>query len=177
MTDRLVSTHNTHNRQASMPPHSGIPTHNLSRRAAADLRLRLRGGWDRFSGPFLPKIFINDLCKVIKHSQYWLFADDVTIFCAINSADHCILLQSDIESTHRCSTPNCVKLNSSKTGVIAFTDKTIVLYYTYELWDPSATRTDTIKDRVVQLNSKLHFYAHVDYIFPQSVRILGLTAL
>ena len=45
-TDLYLTTHNTHNRQTSMPPR-GIRTHNLSRRAAADLRLRPRGYWDR----------------------------------------------------------------------------------------------------------------------------------
>jgi len=46
--DRYLTTQNTHNRQTSMPP-GGIRTHSLSRRAAADLRLRLRGHWDRLS--------------------------------------------------------------------------------------------------------------------------------
>jgi len=36
--DLYLTTHNTHNRQASVPP-GGIRTHNLSRRAAADIRL------------------------------------------------------------------------------------------------------------------------------------------
>jgi len=36
----------THNRHTSMPP-GGIRTHDLSRRAAADQRLRPRGHWDR----------------------------------------------------------------------------------------------------------------------------------
>ena len=45
--------------------------------------------------------------------------------------------------------------------VIAFTGKTNVLYYTYKLWDSSVSPTDTIKDLAVQLNSKLHFRAHV----------------
>jgi len=40
------TTHNTHNRQTSMPT-GGIRTHILSRRAAADPRLRPRGHWDR----------------------------------------------------------------------------------------------------------------------------------
>ena len=43
----LDNTHNTHNRQTSMP--GGIRTHDRSRRAAADLRLRPRGHWDRQS--------------------------------------------------------------------------------------------------------------------------------
>ena len=44
--DLYRTTHNTHNRQTSMPA-GGIRTHNLSRRAAADPRLRPRGHWDR----------------------------------------------------------------------------------------------------------------------------------
>ena len=44
--DIYLTTHNTHNRQTSMPP-GGIRTHNLSRRAAEDPRLRPRGHWDR----------------------------------------------------------------------------------------------------------------------------------
>jgi len=35
-------------------------------------------------------------------------------------------------------------------------------------------RTRTIKKLGVQLNSKLHCHAHLDHIFPQSVRMLGL---
>ena len=45
-TDLYLTTHNTHNRQTSMPP-GRIRTHNLSRQAAADLRLRPRGHCDR----------------------------------------------------------------------------------------------------------------------------------
>jgi len=44
--DLYLITHNTHNRQTSMSP-GGIRTHDLSKRAAADLRLRPRGYWDR----------------------------------------------------------------------------------------------------------------------------------
>jgi hypothetical protein len=44
--DLYLTTHNTHNRQTSMPP-SGILPHNPSKRAAADLSLIPRGHWDR----------------------------------------------------------------------------------------------------------------------------------
>jgi len=53
--DLYLTTHNTHNRQTSMPP-GGIRTHDLSRRAAADLRLIPRGHWDR---PKLLFLMIN----------------------------------------------------------------------------------------------------------------------
>ena len=50
--DLYLTTHNTHNRQTSMSP-GGIRTHDLSRRAAVDLRLRPRGHWDR---RFIPSL-------------------------------------------------------------------------------------------------------------------------
>jgi hypothetical protein len=42
--DLYLTTHNTHNRH---PCPGGIRTHDLSRRAAVDLRLSSRGHWDR----------------------------------------------------------------------------------------------------------------------------------
>ena len=51
-----LTTHSTYKGETSMPP-GGIRTHNFSRRAAADLRLRLRGHWDRHILPLQnPKI-------------------------------------------------------------------------------------------------------------------------
>jgi len=63
-----------------------------------------------------------------------------------------------------------MKLYRSKTRVNAFARKSNVLYYTCKLWKSSTNRTDKIKDVYVQLDSKLHFRAHVDCmcIFPNS---------
>ena len=44
--DLYLTTHNIHNRDIHAP--GGIRTHNLSRRAAADPRLRPSGNWDRY---------------------------------------------------------------------------------------------------------------------------------
>jgi hypothetical protein len=47
-------------------------------------------------------------------------------------------------------------------------------YYAYKIRDSSITCTDIIKDLRVQLHSKLHFHAYLDYFVFQSVRMLGL---
>jgi hypothetical protein len=125
-------------------------------------------------GPLLFNISINDLCKVTEYSNFLLFVDDVKIFRAINSIADRILLQSDINRIQGWCSAYYMKLNVSKTTVIAFTRKTNVLYYSYKICDLFITRTDTIKDPGVQLDSKLHFHAHVNYISSQSVRTLGL---
>jgi hypothetical protein len=56
--DLCLTTHNTHNRH---PCPVGIRTHNLSRRAAADQRLRPRCRW-----PTKLVLFINVLTDLIK---------------------------------------------------------------------------------------------------------------
>jgi hypothetical protein len=48
------------------------------------------------------------------------------------------------------------------------------LYYVYKIQESSVTHVYTIKDLGTQLNSKLHFHAHVEHIFSQSLRTLGL---
>jgi hypothetical protein len=45
--DLYLTTHNTHNRKKNIYAASGFRTHDRSRRAAVDLRLRPRGHWDR----------------------------------------------------------------------------------------------------------------------------------
>jgi hypothetical protein len=67
-----------------------------------------------------------------------------------------------------------MKLNIGKTRVIAFTRKKNILYYNYKISDSSVTGTETIKDLGMLLDSKLHFHAHVDYIFSKSIKTPGL---
>ena len=47
--DLYLTTHTTHNRQTDIHAHSGIRSHDRSRRTAADLRLRPCGHWDRLA--------------------------------------------------------------------------------------------------------------------------------
>ena len=47
--DLYLTTHTKHSQQTDIHIPGGIRTHNLSRRAAADLRLRQRGHWYRHS--------------------------------------------------------------------------------------------------------------------------------
>ena len=62
--DPYLTTHNTHNRQTSMPP-GAIRTHDRRRRAAEDLRLRPRGHWDRQNWRVISVISLPAMCKVL----------------------------------------------------------------------------------------------------------------
>jgi hypothetical protein len=67
-----------------------------------------------------------------------------------------------------------MKLNISKTKVISFSRKTNVLIYEYKLCHSSINRTDSMKDLGVFIDAKLHFHDHINYIFSQCIRLLGL---
>jgi hypothetical protein len=61
MSDQLVAEtstlqHTQHSQQTNIHASGGIRTHNLSRRAAADLRLRPRAHWNRLYGGFISNI-------------------------------------------------------------------------------------------------------------------------
>ena len=62
--DLYLTTHNTHYRQTSMPPR-GIRTHDLSRRAAADLHFRPRNHWDRHTAT----LDFRNMCYIKQHTQ------------------------------------------------------------------------------------------------------------
>ena len=69
MSDKLVAETSTwqHLQQKNIHAPAGIRTHDLSRRAAADLRLRPRGHWDRLAYQLM--VYFNN--KLEKISQLW----------------------------------------------------------------------------------------------------------
>ncbi|PNF19791.1 hypothetical protein B7P43_G14658 [Cryptotermes secundus] len=125
-------------------------------------------------GPLLFNIFINDLPEVINHSSCLLFADDFKVYRAIKTLNDCLFLQSDIERVQDWCSVNLMKPNLSKTNVISFSRKTTVLKYQYRLGNFFILRTDSIKDLGVLIDSKLHFHQHVDILFSQTMKLLGL---
>ena len=68
--DLYLTTHNTHNWQTSMRPPGGIRTHDLSKRAAADLRLRLRGHWDQDTDDYSWKIITKCVYSYVNLLYY-----------------------------------------------------------------------------------------------------------
>jgi hypothetical protein len=106
-------------------------------------------------GPLFFSLFMNDLCNVINYSRNLPFADDIKIFRVIKSPNDCNLLQSDIDSVQGWCTANLMKLNINKTRVISSSRKTNTLICDYQLCQSSITRTDSIKDLGVFIDSKL----------------------
>jgi hypothetical protein len=68
-SQRPLPDNTLHSQQTNIHALSGIRTHNLSTRAATDLRLRLRGHWDRQRCRVAFKFQCNPLCK-LRNSQF-----------------------------------------------------------------------------------------------------------
>jgi hypothetical protein len=67
-----------------------------------------------------------------------------------------------------------MKLNISKTKIIPFSRKTNLLIYEHKICQSHITRTDTIKEVGIFMDSKRHFHNHVNYIFSHCIKLLGL---
>jgi len=92
------------------------------------------------------------------------------IFRATNSVDDTILLQSDTERTQGRCAASFMELNSSKNLVFSL-EKNIIIYCNDKLWDSSITRSDAIRDLIVQLETKLHFHTHTFYVHVTVYRV------
>jgi hypothetical protein len=67
-----------------------------------------------------------------------------------------------------------MQLNIQKTKIISFTHKTNSVHFKHFVKDVLILRAECIKDLGVMLDSKLYFHCHVDFVYSQALRILGL---
>jgi hypothetical protein len=103
-----------------------------------------------------------------------IFAADLKIFRVINYPHNCLFLQSDMNFVSNWCAANPMGLNIAKTHVISYSGKTNVLSYEYQLCHGAITRASNIKDLGVFFDSKSYFHNHVDFIFSECIKLLGL---
>jgi hypothetical protein len=125
-------------------------------------------------GRYIFTEFINGLRNSINHCKCLIFADDLKIFRVNNSPHDWLLLQSDINSVSDWCAANTMRLNIAKTHVVLYCRKTSILRHEYQLCHAAITRTSSIKDLGVFFDSKLYFHSHVDFIYSEGGKLLGL---
>jgi len=106
--DLYLTTHNTQHRQTSMP-HGGIRIHNLSRRAAIDLRLRPRGYWDRQRYCIL-------YTKLNLYFQFTVWTDVSRLQCLLptSAAPPMIMPRPTMNVRNNSLTPQMAVINTSR---------------------------------------------------------------
>jgi hypothetical protein len=114
-------------------------------------------------------IFINDLCDVINHSNYHLFAYDLKVYLAIKLHSVYLLLQSGI--LYANGVQQIIRsVTLVKNRVICFSIKTKLFNYKYRLGNSFILRTDYI----INIDSKLCFHQYVYSLFSHETELLKL---
>ena len=98
--DLYLTTHNTHNRQTSIPS-SGIQTHNANKRKAADLRIRARGHRDRQKRNFRSE---SDVILLTRHCQdAWFWSVMKKNRRNSQNLEKCVYMRSSLKNWHQNS--------------------------------------------------------------------------
>jgi len=124
-------------------------------------------------GPLLFNIFINDISKVLKHSKFLLYADDLKIFRQVRTAADAHCLQQDLNNLDSWSKTNKLYFNISKCHVVHFSKSPNVLTFNYSLNGVALTTVDEVRDLGVTFHSDLSFGRHIQLAAASAFRKLG----
>ena len=127
-------------------------------------------------GPLLFLLYINDLADV-DNAHLTLFADDTTIACC--HTDHVSLISNANEilsSINDWTINNRLSLNIPKTAAILFTNRLNVIDESLELniSGVNVNFVDAFKFLGIQLDSKLNFKPHIDFICSKLSKSTGM---
>lgn len=123
-------------------------------------------------GPLLFIVFINDLCNNLDCEKL-LFADDLKIFCNINSIDDCLALQQQIHKIELWCQNNKLEMNVSKCKILTYTRRVAPVEFLYTFNLTELSRGQTIKDLGILFNTKLDFGEHINVVARSSLKLLG----
>ena len=123
-------------------------------------------------GPLLFKLFTNDVVLNVS-SPCLLFADDMKLYRVIRTSEDACLLQEDLNCLVSWSTENSLNLNISKCTVITFTRKQNFIHADYVVGSTTLSRSYSIKDLGVLLDSQITFVQHIDVMVASALKRLG----
>lgn len=124
-------------------------------------------------GPLEFIIMINDLPKVIQNAKCLLFADDLKLSLAIETARDCERLQNDIDRVVVWAKENCLQFNATKCMTITFTRSRNPILHKYHIDGLPMVRGNVVKDLGLTLNSELTFRDHITKVCKKAYSNLG----
>ena len=123
-------------------------------------------------GPLLFLIFVNDILDNLSCEKL-MFADDLKIFCRINSPADCILLQEALDNIEQWSKDNSINLNPQKCSIVSYNRKTNPIVFQYSICGVQLSRCENVKDLGIHFDNKLTFSYHINKTKTSAVRALG----
>lgn len=124
-------------------------------------------------GPIFFNLFINDISLCFKHSNIYLYADDLKILKSISCIADSHLLQEDLNRLALWCRQNRLTLNTDKCHYIAFTRNVKIFKNQYFIEGHKLNEVDSIRDLGVILDKKLNFNAHLDKMISSALKLLG----
>ena len=109
-------------------------------------------------------LYINDIKKCIKHSNFKLYIDDLKIYKEIKTENDHLLLQEDINRVERWNEENGLEFNPFKCRLIIFSRTSNFFNFNFQINNVNIERVQNIKDLGIIFDSKLEFNDHIEYI-------------
>lgn len=97
-------------------------------------------------GPLFFVIFINDINKCFKYTNFLLYADDLKLYKTIKNYNDCLELQDDLNRLTEYCTVNKLNLSVPKCQVISFTKNKAIINYNYNLSSTKLNRVTNLRD-------------------------------
>lgn len=123
-------------------------------------------------GPLFFNVLANDVTDNL-NCQSLLYADDMKLFCEIQSMEDCKLLQNNLITLNDWCRKNKLLLNVAKCFCLSFTRKRSCVEFRYDVEGVELQRCTEFRDLGVTFDSKLSFVSHVNTIIAASYRNLG----
>lgn len=124
-------------------------------------------------GPLLFSIFINDISKCFKNTEFSMYADDLKFFNVVDSQSDIQKLQTDIDNLWTYCTVNKLFLNIKKCKTILFTRNINKVIGDLFINGKKLEKVSEIRDLGIILDEKLNFSSHIDQIVQKSYKNLG----
>lgn len=102
-----------------------------------------------------------------------LFADDCVVYTVVHNSDDQVNLNNSLQMIYSWCKTWGMKLNTTKTHFISFTNKTNPLNFTYTIGNTTIDKSDQVKYLGVTLSSNLNWEPHVLAICRKAERKLS----
>ena len=123
-------------------------------------------------GPLMFAIFINDIATTLE-VRFLLYADNLKIFCEIDSFHDCTRLQRNLNLINFWCIDNHLPLNFNKCNEMPYCCKNDPLIYVYAPDGAILNRPDLIVDLGITFDSKLSFNYHIVATVAPAYKSLG----